>query len=104
MNPTLDALRLVVQKTRYFQDERVGKGYASRLGAITSFDLDKQIEAGSVLCGSPETVVKQIKRYKNELGNGKILINMQVGNIRNDWVREGMALFRDRVLPEVRAL
>jgi alkanesulfonate monooxygenase SsuD/methylene tetrahydromethanopterin reductase-like flavin-dependent oxidoreductase (luciferase family) len=66
--------------------------------------VDDAIANGAVLCGSPETVVKQIKRIHGELGNGVFNITMKVGNIPDHVVRKGMELFKERVLPEVRNL
>ena len=98
------AQRLVVQKTRFFKSEEVGKGFAKRLATLHERSLDEMIDAGTLLCGSPETVVKQMKRLKDELGHGMFNLTMKVGNIPDPVVRKGMALFRDRVAPEVRDL
>ncbi len=98
------AQKIVVQKTRFFADEKVGEGFAKRLATLHERSLEEMIEAGSLLCGSPETVVKQIRRLKDELGHGMFNLTMKVGNIPDAVVRRGMELFRDRVLPEVRDL
>jgi alkanesulfonate monooxygenase SsuD/methylene tetrahydromethanopterin reductase-like flavin-dependent oxidoreductase (luciferase family) len=104
MRPQRDAQALVVQGTRFFRSEQLGQGFAKRLETLKQRTLEEQIEAGSILCGSPESVVKQIKRINAELGNGRINMNMKIGNMPDDVVRRGMELFRDRVLPEVRDL
>jgi alkanesulfonate monooxygenase SsuD/methylene tetrahydromethanopterin reductase-like flavin-dependent oxidoreductase (luciferase family) len=57
-----------------------------------------------VLCGSPESVVQQIRRIHAELGNGIFNFTMKVGDLSDAMVRRGMELFRDRVLPHVRHL
>jgi alkanesulfonate monooxygenase SsuD/methylene tetrahydromethanopterin reductase-like flavin-dependent oxidoreductase (luciferase family) len=57
-----------------------------------------------VLCGCPETVVKQIKRIHGELGHGVFNFTVKVGTLPDDVIRRGMELFRDRVLPHVRDL
>jgi alkanesulfonate monooxygenase SsuD/methylene tetrahydromethanopterin reductase-like flavin-dependent oxidoreductase (luciferase family) len=67
-------------------------------------NIEEMIEAGSVLCGSPDTVLKQMRRVNAELGNGHFILNMQIGNIPDAIVRRGMELFRDHVLPEARGL
>jgi alkanesulfonate monooxygenase SsuD/methylene tetrahydromethanopterin reductase-like flavin-dependent oxidoreductase (luciferase family) len=98
-----NAQRLVLQKTRYHgadQSERT----AARMARRDSFSLDEAIENGSIVCGSPETVVKQIRRIHRELGNGVFNFPMKIGNIADDVVFHGMELFRDRVLPHVRGL
>jgi alkanesulfonate monooxygenase SsuD/methylene tetrahydromethanopterin reductase-like flavin-dependent oxidoreductase (luciferase family) len=62
------------------------------------------IAAGSVLCGSPESVMKQMRRIRDELGNGRFNLNMKIGNIPDAVVRRGMELFREKVLPEAAGL
>ena len=60
------------------------------------------IEAGSIFCGSPKSVVKQMRRVRDTLGNGRFNINMKIGNIPDAAVHRGMELFRDHVLPEAK--
>jgi alkanesulfonate monooxygenase SsuD/methylene tetrahydromethanopterin reductase-like flavin-dependent oxidoreductase (luciferase family) len=106
MHPIRDAQRLVIQKSRFFGESHGehGAGFVNRLSMLKERNIEEMIEAGSVLCGSPDTVLKQIKRVNAELGNGHFIINMQIGNIPDAVVRRGMELFRDRVLPEARGL
>ena len=104
MHSIRDAQRLVIQKSRFFAQEQFGERFVNRLQTLKERTIDEMVDAGSVLCGSPQTVVKQIKRISAELGNGHFNINMKIGNIPDAVVRRGMELFRDRVLPEVAAL
>jgi alkanesulfonate monooxygenase SsuD/methylene tetrahydromethanopterin reductase-like flavin-dependent oxidoreductase (luciferase family) len=57
-----------------------------------------------VLCGSPESVVQQIRHIHSELGNGVFNFTMKVGDLPDAVVRRGMELFRDRVKPHVKDL
>jgi len=75
-----------------------------RLQTLKGRTIKDQIEAGSILCGSPQSVVKQIKRLRQHLGAAHINMNMKLGNMPDTAVIKGMELFRDKVLPEVRAL
>lgn len=61
--------------------------------------LDERIERGMVLCGSPETVISQIKTAQERLGIGVLSMHMQVGNMPDQNVREGMTLFAESVRP-----
>ncbi len=99
-----DAQRLVITKSRYFGDQETGDRFVNRLVKLKERNLDDMIEAGSVFCGSPESVVKQIKRVHSALGNGVFNLNFKIGNIPDSVVRRGMELFRDKVLPQVYAL
>jgi alkanesulfonate monooxygenase SsuD/methylene tetrahydromethanopterin reductase-like flavin-dependent oxidoreductase (luciferase family) len=106
MSPIRDAQRLVIQKSRFFGEShgKHGEGFVNRLSMLKERTIEDMIEAGSVLCGSPQTVLKQMKRVITELGNGHFILNMQIGNIPNAIVRRSMELFRDQVLPEARGL
>jgi alkanesulfonate monooxygenase SsuD/methylene tetrahydromethanopterin reductase-like flavin-dependent oxidoreductase (luciferase family) len=106
MHPIRDAQRLVIQKSRFFGESHGahGEGFVNRLSMLKERTIDDMIEAGSVLCGSPETVLNQMKRVNAELGNGHFILNMQIGNIPDPIVRRSMELFRDKVLPQARGL
>ncbi len=58
----------------------------------------------SIFCGSPQSVVRQMRRVRDALGNGRFNINMKIGNIPDAAVHRGMELFRDQVLPEAKGL
>lgn len=104
MKPTYDALKLVLQ-AGYFAKQKAGASYDSRLDKVAAKKtIQEMIDAGSIICGSPESVVKQIKRFRNELGAGRLNMSMQIGDLPIPVVKKGMELFRDRVLPHVRDL
>jgi alkanesulfonate monooxygenase SsuD/methylene tetrahydromethanopterin reductase-like flavin-dependent oxidoreductase (luciferase family) len=96
--------RIVLQKTRYFENEESRDRWKSRLDKRKTLTLEEAIDRGTVLCGSPETVVAQIKRIHAELGHGVFNFTVKVGTLPDDVIRRGMELFRDRVLPHVRDL
>jgi hypothetical protein len=54
-----------------------------------------------MLCGSPQSVVKQIKRLRQRLGAGYVNINMKIGTMPDSVILKGMQLFKDEVLPHV---
>jgi alkanesulfonate monooxygenase SsuD/methylene tetrahydromethanopterin reductase-like flavin-dependent oxidoreductase (luciferase family) len=96
--------RLVLQKTRYYQDQANRDRMQQRIAKREASTLDQQIAGGMVLCGSPESVVQQIRHIHAELGHGVFNFTMKVGDLPDAVVRRGMELFRDRVLPHVRDL
>ncbi len=96
--------RLVLQKTRYYQDEANRGRMQNRLAKREAATIDEQIAGGMILCGSPASVVQQIRRIHGELGHGVFNFTMKVGDLPDATVRRGMELFRDRVLPHVRHL
>ena len=103
MHSIRDAQRLVIQKSRFF-DPAHGERHINRLTTLKERSIDEMIEAGSIFCGSPQSVVKQMRRVRDMLGNGRFNINMKIGNIPDAAVHRGMELFRDHVLPEAKDL
>ncbi|MBM3503853.1 MAG: LLM class flavin-dependent oxidoreductase [Alphaproteobacteria bacterium] len=97
------AQKLVVQKTRYFDDSTKGrwKDIAAQMRTTTMDDL---IARRTILCGTPEDVVTQIKDIHKAIGHGRMNLNMKIGNIANDVTTSGLELFGQRVLPHVRDL
>lgn len=106
MRPQQDAQRIVIQKTRFFGEGNANAGeyFVKRLQTLKERSIKEQIEAGTILCGSPQSVVRQIKRLRDHLGAGHINMNMKIGTMPDEVVWKSMELFRDKVLPEVGAL
>jgi alkanesulfonate monooxygenase SsuD/methylene tetrahydromethanopterin reductase-like flavin-dependent oxidoreductase (luciferase family) len=98
------AANLVTRESRYYQDERRREGVGQRRQALADASIEDHIEKGAILCGSPATVVQQIKRIHSELGNGLMNITMKIGNIPDPVVKKGMQLFKEKVLPHVHNL
>jgi hypothetical protein len=84
--------RLVLQKSRYYQEAANAERMRDRLAKREAATLEQQIEGGMIFCGSPESVVKQIRRVHGELGNGVFNFTMKVGNLPDAAVRRGMEL------------
>ena len=96
------AQKLVLQETRYYDEEMKGKFVDARKSAQIS--VDDLLEQGTILCGTPEMVVDQLKRVHAVMGHGVTNINMKVGNVPDEIIYKGMDLFKERVLPHVRDL
>jgi len=104
MQSLRDAQRLVIQKTRFFSNDQQSQGFVNKLQQLRQTPVEELIEAGSILCGSPETVVKQVRRIREKLGHGHIQMNMKIGDMPDSVVSRGMELFRDRVQPQLEDL
>lgn len=76
-----------------------GNGYGLSPTEENPPTLDERLEAQTVLCGSPETVTKQIERLRDILGIGVISMHLQVGNMPFESVRRSMDLFAQSVRP-----
>jgi alkanesulfonate monooxygenase SsuD/methylene tetrahydromethanopterin reductase-like flavin-dependent oxidoreductase (luciferase family) len=104
MRPQRTAQEIVIQKTRFFGDNSAGQVFTEKLAKIRMRTVEESIEAGSIFCGSPDSVAKQIKKVHGALGNGIFSLNFKIGDIPETDVRRGMELFRDKVLPQVKDL
>ena len=104
MTPQRQAQNLVLTKTRYFGAEGGAENFLNRLKVAGTRTIDDAIRDGTVICGSPETAVKQIKRIHAELGCGWINTNLKIGNVPNESVIKSMELFRDHVHHQVKDL
>ena len=65
MHSIRDAQRLVIQKSRFF-DSAHGERHINRLTTLKERSIDEMIEAGSIFCGSPASVVQQMRRVRDD--------------------------------------
>jgi alkanesulfonate monooxygenase SsuD/methylene tetrahydromethanopterin reductase-like flavin-dependent oxidoreductase (luciferase family) len=96
------AQQIVLQKTRYMDDETRSKFQGANKQAKIS--VDDLIDAGIIVCGTAEMAVAQIKRAHAELGMGNININMKVGNIPDTAIVNQIKIFGEQILPQVKNL
>jgi alkanesulfonate monooxygenase SsuD/methylene tetrahydromethanopterin reductase-like flavin-dependent oxidoreductase (luciferase family) len=101
---TQHANELVVHGSNYYQTAAARERRITRRAAQKHLSIDDRIEQGTILCGSPDTVIRQIKHVVKELGIGVIQTGFKIGSIPNEKVVESMQLFSREVLPHVREL
>jgi alkanesulfonate monooxygenase SsuD/methylene tetrahydromethanopterin reductase-like flavin-dependent oxidoreductase (luciferase family) len=65
--------------------------------------IDKLIEQGIILCGSPKTVRERILQCQNEMGFGHLLAMLQIGSQPADQSERSMRLFAQEVMPALKA-
>jgi alkanesulfonate monooxygenase SsuD/methylene tetrahydromethanopterin reductase-like flavin-dependent oxidoreductase (luciferase family) len=65
-------------------------------------ELQKRIEVGQIMVGSPETVFERVRWIHDELGAGILELNFQ--NIPGGKTHRSMELFATKVLPRMRDL
>mgnify|MGYP003326530581 CR=1 FL=1 len=104
MRPQRETQTEVLTKTDYYRATDSKQYFDKRLATLRERTLEEQIEAGTVLCGSPESVVKQMKNIHKALGHGVFNMTMKIGDMPDAAVTRGMELFRDRVKPHVKDL
>jgi alkanesulfonate monooxygenase SsuD/methylene tetrahydromethanopterin reductase-like flavin-dependent oxidoreductase (luciferase family) len=82
---------------------RTGKVGTREQGFVPN--LDHEIETGTLFCGSPDTVYKQIKRFYDHVGGFGHLLSMgQAGFLDNQESVKSIRLFAREVYPRVKEL
>ncbi len=65
-------------------------------------DMERSIAEGSFICGSPETVVSQIKKIATDAGADTFLGEFTFGMMEQRQAMNSLRLFSDQVMPELR--
>ena len=81
--------------------KNVMKAKAAIFGDIT---LEKSIELGLIVCGSPATARRALESYWKDMRFGNLLVLCQFGTLPSDLTRRNMELFAREVMPAVKAL
>jgi alkanesulfonate monooxygenase SsuD/methylene tetrahydromethanopterin reductase-like flavin-dependent oxidoreductase (luciferase family) len=81
--------------------KNVLKAKAAMFGDIT---LEKSIELGLVVCGSPETARRVLEDHWKRMRFGNLLVLCQFGTLPADLTRRNMELFAREVMPAVKQL
>lgn len=94
--------------TSGFYGERDGDFVAryqgNTFGAEGGYTLEGRLEIGSILAGSPDTVFRQIKRVRDEVGAGIINLIFDAPGVDRRAKLKALELFSREVLPRVREL
>ena len=67
-------------------------------------DVDSAIRENSFICGSPDTVIGQIREIATQAGADCFLGEFTFGALEHDKVMKSLRLFVDKVMPELRRL
>jgi alkanesulfonate monooxygenase SsuD/methylene tetrahydromethanopterin reductase-like flavin-dependent oxidoreductase (luciferase family) len=73
------------------------------MGTGGPLSLEQQLELGTLLCGSPVTVLEQLRHIRQELGAGVISLNFETGD-GEEQTRATIRRFAQDVLPAMHAL
>jgi alkanesulfonate monooxygenase SsuD/methylene tetrahydromethanopterin reductase-like flavin-dependent oxidoreductase (luciferase family) len=81
--------------------------YAFHREAFRAFEeppesFDDVVGAGLVLCGSPETVRRQLREQVEAVGLRQLCLLFAFGNLPHDTVLRSMRLFASEVMPAFR--
>ncbi len=81
--------------------KNVMKAKAAIFGDIT---IEKSIELGLIVCGSPATARRALEGYWKDMRFGNLLVLCQFGTLPADLTRRNMELFAREVMPAVKKL
>ena len=96
--------QLVISGTKYYATDEAREFRKRRGTTHRELTIQDRVARNTVLCGSPDTVVRQIQEVVATTGAGALNVNFKIGNISHDKVVESMNLFAREVLPHVRDL
>jgi alkanesulfonate monooxygenase SsuD/methylene tetrahydromethanopterin reductase-like flavin-dependent oxidoreductase (luciferase family) len=77
------------------------KAKAEMFGDVT---IEKAIDLGLFVCGSPATVRSAFENYWRDMRFGNLLVLCQFATLPADLTRRNMELFAREVMPAVKAL
>ena len=100
---TLRANRLVVESGFFgTRNPELLRRFQS-MGTGAPLSLEQSLELGTVLCGSPATVLDQLRHIRDELGAGVISLNFETGDGEAQ-TRANIRRFAQDVLPAMHEL
>jgi alkanesulfonate monooxygenase SsuD/methylene tetrahydromethanopterin reductase-like flavin-dependent oxidoreductase (luciferase family) len=87
--------------------EATAKGWAASNkgagpGGAVKLSWEQYQEAGIAVIGTPDTVIKKLRRLYDQTGTGQLLMMMHAGKMPNDVVMRSQKLFATEVLPAMR--
>ena len=66
--------------------------------------LERLMELGTVLVGTPKTVLAQIEKVREQTQLGNFVAMLQFGTLNNELTRRNQAMFASEVMPHLQAL
>jgi alkanesulfonate monooxygenase SsuD/methylene tetrahydromethanopterin reductase-like flavin-dependent oxidoreductase (luciferase family) len=84
------------------QSDYYGADATAQRGRTSRRELADRIELGQVIVGGPDTVLKQVRRIRDELGAG--VLDLVVGAQLGEKTLHSIELFGTKVLPQMREL
>ena len=64
--------------------------------------IDEVIEQGIFLCGSAKTVCERLEKYREQIGFGYVLPQMQFGTLPHELVTKSTEIFAKEIIPYFR--
>jgi alkanesulfonate monooxygenase SsuD/methylene tetrahydromethanopterin reductase-like flavin-dependent oxidoreductase (luciferase family) len=83
----------------WYMSERDNRPTFGVIDRERNVDYDKFLQSENTLVGSPEKVIEDIKRYREETGLDNIILWMNIGGQKQANVLKSMKLFNEQVMP-----
>jgi alkanesulfonate monooxygenase SsuD/methylene tetrahydromethanopterin reductase-like flavin-dependent oxidoreductase (luciferase family) len=87
------------QGLEWYMSERDNRPTFGVISRDREIDYDSFLKSENALVGSPEKVIKDIERYKQETGLNNIILWMNIGGQQQEKVIKSMKLFSEEVMP-----
>jgi alkanesulfonate monooxygenase SsuD/methylene tetrahydromethanopterin reductase-like flavin-dependent oxidoreductase (luciferase family) len=87
------------QGLEWYMSERDNRPTFGVISRDREVDYDSFLQSENTLVGSPEKVIKDIERYKQETGLNNIILWMNIGGQQQEKVEKSMKLFSEKVMP-----
>ncbi len=88
----------------YMSVESLQRVLAHKKGNAGGLKIEQMIEKGIILCGSPDTVRKQITKAHHEMGFQEFMTMLMFGNMPAALSEKNIRLFAAEVLPAIQQL
>ncbi len=82
----------------WYMSERDNRPTFGVIDRERNVDYERFLQSENTLVGSPEKVIEDIKRYREETGLNNILLWMNIGGQPQDKVQKSMSLFAEKVM------
>jgi alkanesulfonate monooxygenase SsuD/methylene tetrahydromethanopterin reductase-like flavin-dependent oxidoreductase (luciferase family) len=87
------------QGLEWYMSERDNRPTFGVISRERDIDYDSFLKSENTLVGSPEKVIRDIERYKQETGLNNIILWMNIGGQQQEKVEKSMKLFSEKVMP-----
>jgi hypothetical protein len=78
-----------------------GKSTGERFASVAR-EMDKIVDNGYVIIGSPDEVAEQLREVATQLNVGHLMLLLQYGNMSKDLTRYNTKLFAEQVMPKLK--
>ncbi len=98
------AMELHLQNINWIRTRHGVTATATRMKNVRGSNFEECVEEGTVIAGSPATVIAEIERQVDALGVNYLLTYLYLGNMAHEDALRSLALFTGEVMPKIARL